>query len=228
MKELDRKKRAELVIRLFHELESTRLVSDTTGIPWKTVSYILNSNGVKTPRVGRRHNPYSACDRNEELLLKMNAEGCSLLEMGKAVGTTGKSVKKFLARKNLLRDFPKTKSGEKHYMWKGHSIDKDGYRLIHVKGHPNARKHSNWIFEHRLVMEEVIGRYLLPNEVVHHIDGNKLNNDPSNLRLFESNGEHLAVDLAGRCPKWSPEGYARICATVRRNADLKRKPNLPE
>jgi hypothetical protein len=46
--------------------------------------------------------------------------------------------------------------------------------------------------------------------------------------LFQSNGEHLAVDLKGRCPKWTPEGKERILRAVRRNGLQKRKSNPPE
>ncbi|MEI8142846.1 MAG: HNH endonuclease signature motif containing protein [Chitinophagia bacterium] len=45
---------------------------------------------------------------------------------------------------------------------------------------------------HRIVMEEMIGRKLLPGEVVHHIDEDKRNNNPSNLMLFASQAEHAA------------------------------------
>ncbi len=43
---------------------------------------------------------------------------------------------------------------------------------------------------HRVIMEHIIGRELLPTEVVHHIDGNKQNNSPENLQLFSSKAEH--------------------------------------
>lgn len=44
----------------------------------------------------------------------------------------------------------------------------------------------------RLIMEEAIGRKLLKNEVVHHIDGNGLNNSIGNLMVFPNNGIHTA------------------------------------
>jgi hypothetical protein len=39
-------------------------------------------------------------------------------------------------------------------------------------------------------MEQYLGRYLLPNEVVHHKDKNKSNNAIENLELFMSQSEH--------------------------------------
>lgn len=43
---------------------------------------------------------------------------------------------------------------------------------------------------HRVVAERKIGRQLLPGEVVHHIDGDKLNNHPDNLEVL-SQAEHM-------------------------------------
>lgn len=45
---------------------------------------------------------------------------------------------------------------------------------------------------HRVVAEQKLGRSLLPGEIVHHIDGNKRNNEPENLMIFASQEEHAA------------------------------------
>lgn len=49
---------------------------------------------------------------------------------------------------------------------------------------------------HRVVMERHIGRALTRGEVVHHIDGNPLNNDISNLQLLPSQAEHMKLHRA--------------------------------
>lgn len=58
------------------------------------------------------------------------------------------------------------------------SVPKDKRHLV-----PEGRTKE---FEHRLVMAEVLGRPLLPDEVVHHRDGNRLNNEPGNLELWNT------------------------------------------
>lgn len=172
-------------------------------------------------------NRTSACKRNRELVLKMNKELASLSEIARAVGTTGVRVKEFLRREGETREFPVSWKGERNAQWNGgRNIDKDGYVNIYCPNHPRCRKWTPYILEHRLVMEKMIGRYLLPEEVVHHKDGNKQNNSPENLQLFSENREHLAHELKGRCPKWTKRGLARIQEAVTQEAKRKREQSL--
>ncbi len=55
---------------------------------------------------------------------------------------------------------------------------------------------------HRLIMERKIGRELKPEEIVHHIDENKLNNHPDNLQLFSNKSEHTRFH-------WNKKGYSK-------------------
>ena len=52
---------------------------------------------------------------------------------------------------------------------------------------------DGYVLVHRKVAQDTIGRSLSPKEVVHHIDGNKLNNDPTNLLVCNSMSEHRDI-----------------------------------
>jgi len=67
-------------------------------------------------------------------------------------------------------------NADKNPNWKGGYITKKGYRVL--------RKNGKYIFEHRYVMQEHVGRKLLPTENVHHINGNKADNRIENLELW--------------------------------------------
>ena len=82
-------------------------------------------------------------------------------------------------------------TGENHYNWRGgKKLNPKGYLRLKARDHPHS-DNSGYVYEHRLVMEKKLGRYLQPDEVVHHIDENPANNDLSNLKLFSNNEEHL-------------------------------------
>ena len=54
------------------------------------------------------------------------------------------------------------------------------------------------MYLHRYIAGSVLGRDLLPGEVVHHIDGNPHNNNPDNLKVLSSQGVHMQIEHFGR------------------------------
>lgn len=75
-------------------------------------------------------------------------------------------------------------AGERHYRWNG------GQRLHYPYVEiTNPDEGYQYVYEHRLIVEQVIGRKLGSDEVVHHINGDPQDNRLCNLYLF-FNKEH--------------------------------------
>ena len=75
----------------------------------------------------------------------------------------------------------------------GRSIDKrKGYVLIHNPTHP-SRVAGHYVYEHRLVIESFIGRFLERKEVVHHL-GKKDDNRPHRLMAFATHSAHIRFE----------------------------------
>lgn len=67
----------------------------------------------------------------------------------------------------------------------GGSVNGYGYRKIYLPSHPNSDK-AGYIPEHRLVMAKFLGRALLADENVHHLNGIRDDNRIENLELWST------------------------------------------
>jgi hypothetical protein len=79
----------------------------------------------------------------------------------------------------------KYKTGEDHWAWKGGNSqwkNSDGYISCEIHSDGNVRR----VLEHRLVMEQHLGRRLKKNENVHHKNGIRDDNRLENLELWVS------------------------------------------
>lgn len=113
-------------------------------------------------------------------LLRSRAEGVrNAAKAGKlGSGFRGKS-RKFTANHIAAISQARAKWGEENAI--GLSTKPSGYRE-HTRGEHKGRS------EHVVAMEKRLGRRLLPDEHVHHIDGDKLNNSDNNLALVTRSG----------------------------------------
>lgn len=112
--------------------------------------------------------------------------GCSLAHIARGLCSNHYALMKRNGKPETVRVFK-------------NSYIKDGYRYIYVS-------YRHYEPEHRLVMEARLGRKLQPDEHVHHIDENTLNNDISNLQLLSAS-EHMKAhrralsDASGKARK---------------------------
>ena len=82
----------------------------------------------------------------------------------------------------------------------GHTKDQSsGYVLAYVPKHPKAHS-DGYVMLHTVLMERNIGRYLEPNEVVHHITHNRKDNRIENLKLMDKK-EHMKLHMTERHEK---------------------------
>lgn len=120
--------------------------------------------GEKNPMYGKHH--------SKEMKLKISQNKERSEKISKAL----KGIKK--------------PSGKESHSLNGGIRLNNGYVQIYMPNHPFSKRKCVW--EHRLVVERHIGRYLTKKEVVHHINGIRTDNRIENLMLFATHREHMS------------------------------------
>lgn len=72
---------------------------------------------------------------------------------------------------------------------------KEGYILVYCPEYPKA-KNGKYVYEHRLVMANHLGRPLEESEHVHHKNGNKQDNRIENLELLTNSEHHKQLSVS--------------------------------
>jgi hypothetical protein len=123
------------------------------------------------------HNCRLIINRKPSYLKKVLQPACSRL--------CANAIKSAWLKENQFRD--------KNPAWKGGIRQRNGYIQLLQPSHPFC-DNKGYVFEHRLIVEKKIGRYLNPKEIVHHKNGIKTDNRPSNLEIMKQSA-HMSMHI---------------------------------
>jgi len=135
-------------------------------------------------------------------IIALYLSGSTLEECAQAFKSTEKIITNILKVNNIprRRAIKRNQWGENNSSWKGGKHkNRAGYILLYLPDHPAASRRG-LIMEHRVVMENHIGRYLKSYEVVHHKNQIKDDNRIENLELM-TKSEHQALHNKMRVKK---------------------------
>ena len=92
------------------------------------------------------------------------------------------------------QNFPKDITGDKNGHWKGGIHFRcDGYVLIRQGVFRASHRGAIYKLLHRIVMEEHLKRPLLRSEIVHHKNGDKIDNSIENLEILSNQSVHASL-----------------------------------
>lgn len=167
-----------------------------------TVLKILHKNGINTARnkkLGYKKRGNRTDEEFAEYLVEeyVNKKR-SMTSIAKELNISWIIVSRYLDKYKIpKRNKSEQQRGKGASNWQGGKhVASNGYIEIYMPYHPKKNKRG-YIYEHQYMAEQMLGRPLTENEVVHHIDKNKRNNDPSNL-LVLTKQEHSRLHIPDR------------------------------
>lgn len=162
-----------------------------------TMSKIMHENGIDTNQNAKRAMVTKGNRTDKEfkefLISEYVIHKRSVNSIAKELGVCYIIVVRYLDKYGIRRRTKSEQQIKEHAVnWKGgkHKTS-HGYIEIYCPDHPKASVRKT-IYEHTLVAEKKLNRYLRDGETVHHIDYDKTNNNPENLIVL-TNPDHARL-----------------------------------
>ena len=125
----------------------------------------------------------------EQKILKLWDKGISANQISKKVGKFTTAITRVLRRNS--RKIPDGK-GKNHSGWKGGRGLKSGYWTVYMPNHPRTLNNGR-VWEHILILEKELERYIDKSEPIHHINFDRQNNNLDNLYLCKNSSKHQEI-----------------------------------
>ena len=179
IKRTDVKEVVDNVIELYNEFHSIRVVSKKTGLGRKTISEMLKEKGVEV--LSKEENAKYTWHNHKHPGIGKKGKLSPAYGHKMSAETREKLKPKWEAMGNARRIGKKKTTG--------------GYIEVYCPNHPSA--YHGYVLEHRLIVEQNLGRLLSTDEYVHHINGEKTDNRIENLQLT-NRSEHAKIHMEMR------------------------------
>lgn len=150
-------------------------IAKKLGYARKTLRKYLVKNGIKIKKRGMYKKQISS-----KIISNLYLSGISMKEIAKRFEVSNS----FICNRLKINGTKKRKRprGNKHHFWKGGKIRSGDYWIIYVSKH-------QYVPEHRLIWEKENGSIPI-GWVIHHLNGNKLDNRIENLFAMPKKEHH--------------------------------------
>jgi transposase len=176
--------KAMLVAKEYEEGTSMSKISKKYGVGQYAIYSAIKDAGIERRPRGQQPRKFKESDEKEIVSLYLN-DDLTQEQIASKFNATQSTISKLL-RKNGIRASGKSE-GDRHGNWNGGKhLTGEGYIISWIPvddDYASMRTAMGYVLEHRLVMARALGRPLTNTESVHHINGDKTDNDITNLQL---------------------------------------------
>jgi transposase-like protein len=169
------------------------------GVNLETIRNVLRRQGVERRPRGNAIREFT--DNQIEKMSAMWHAGDSQTKIAAHFKTHQTVISRAL-RFHGIKPVGRMATRETHWNWKGGQALLGGYRIVLLDAdspYAEMRHSQGYVLEHRLVMAQHLGRCLKPEETIHHINNDKLDNRIENLQLRQGKHGKHTVSECGDC-----------------------------